>query len=191
MGPEAVDELISMQLNVGVLLVRPNGQVALPHNMCESNPDFPKAADALGDFVSRLKQVWTHGPSWPAQSTTDAIRSPRRRLLFLILRAGAVVIEGVHSSGYRLDAGAARILSLLAAEICVHPQPETQDRLVEPDVAPLVVRAGLKLPDIDDYFSDLSKLSHSSLRQYACIYGIAGAVLQATVACPQCVDTLF
>ena len=33
-GPEAVIELVSMQLNVGVLLVRPNGQVALPHSMC-------------------------------------------------------------------------------------------------------------------------------------------------------------
>ena len=38
-GEEAIDELVSMQLNVGVLLVRPNGQVALPHSMCAVEGD--------------------------------------------------------------------------------------------------------------------------------------------------------
>ena len=52
---EAIDELVSMQLNVGVLLVRPNGQVALPHSMCALDGDGA-AATALNEFVQRLKQ---------------------------------------------------------------------------------------------------------------------------------------
>merc|ERR1719502_2358269 len=50
-GPEAVDELVSMQLNVGVLLVRPNGYVALPHSMCSLADGADGAVTALDDFV--------------------------------------------------------------------------------------------------------------------------------------------
>ena len=42
-----------------------------------------------------------------------------------------------------------------------------QDRLEESDVAPLAAKANFKINPIDDHFSDLSKLSHSSLRHYA------------------------
>jgi len=112
-GTEAIDELVSMQLNVGVLLVRPNGQVALPHAMCAVDGDGAAAA-ALVDFVTRLKQ------------------EP------LLLKA------------YTAQA----IVSMF-------------DRLTDDDVKPLVKKAGLKIPEIDDHFDDLSKLSHSSLRQYA------------------------
>ena len=42
-----------------------------------------------------------------------------------------------------------------------------QDRLGEDDVAALVKEAGYAVKPIDEYFSDLSKLSHSSLRSYA------------------------
>ena len=109
----AVDELVSMQLNVGVLLVRPNGQVALPHSMCAVEGEG-EASAALADFVGRLK------------------REP------LLLKA------------YTAQA----IVSMV-------------DRLTDDDVAPLAKKAGLKVPDIDDHFDDLSKLSHSSLRHYA------------------------
>merc|ERR1719460_3457519 len=50
---DQVHELVSMQLNVGVLLVRPNGQVALPHSMCNVEEG---AAALLNEFVTRLKQ---------------------------------------------------------------------------------------------------------------------------------------
>merc|ERR1719460_876689 len=49
---DQVHELVSMQLNVGVLLVKPNGQVALPHAMCAEGDTH---VEALGDFVKRLK----------------------------------------------------------------------------------------------------------------------------------------
>ena len=113
-GDEAVDELVSMQLNVGVLLVRPNGQVALPHAMCAMASAGPSASTALDDFVARLKQ---------------------EPLLLKAYTAQAIV--------------------------------SMQDRLMDDDVKPLVDKAGMSVPDIDDQFSDLSKLSHSSLRQYA------------------------
>ena len=41
-----------MQLNVGVLLVKANGQVALPHSMVA---EAEEPAQALADFVGRLK----------------------------------------------------------------------------------------------------------------------------------------
>jgi hypothetical protein len=109
-GDDAIDELVSMQLNVGVLLVRPNGQVALPHAMCA----VEGAAAALTDFVARLKQ---------------------EPLLLKAYTAQAIV--------------------------------SMQDRLTDADVKPLVEKAGMQVPDIDTHFGDLSKLSHSSLRQYA------------------------
>lgn len=112
-GPEALDELVSMQLNVGVLLVRPNGQVALPHSMCAVEGE-DAAASALVDFVTRLKQ---------------------EPLLLKAYTAQAIV--------------------------------SMQDRLLDDDVKILAKRAGLSIPDIDEHFDDLSKLSHSSLRQYA------------------------
>lgn len=112
-GDEAVDELVSMQLNVGVLLVRPNGQVALPHSMCAVEGEG-MAAKALADFVSRLKQ---------------------EPLLLKAYTAQAIV--------------------------------SMQDRLTDDDVKLMVVKAGMKIPDLEEHFADLSKLSHSSLRQYA------------------------
>ena len=51
-----------MQLNVGVLLVKANGQVALPHSLCAPGGMGDAAADAvscldkLKDFVGRLKE---------------------------------------------------------------------------------------------------------------------------------------
>jgi len=42
-----------------------------------------------------------------------------------------------------------------------------EDRLTADDVAPLVKKAGMELPQIDEHFEDLSKLSHSTLRHYA------------------------
>ena len=60
--PPQVHELISMQLNVGVLLVKANGQVALPHSLCAPGGMGDAAADAvscldkLKDFVGRLKE---------------------------------------------------------------------------------------------------------------------------------------
>ena len=49
---DGVAELVSMQLNVGVLLVKANGQVALPHSMVA---EAEEPAQALADFVGRLK----------------------------------------------------------------------------------------------------------------------------------------
>ena len=74
-GEEAIDELVSMQLNVGVLLVRPNGQVALPHSMCAVEGDG-EASAALDDFVSRLKQE----PLLLKAYTAQAIVSMQDRL---------------------------------------------------------------------------------------------------------------
>jgi len=110
----AVDELVSMQLNVGVLLVRPNGQVALPHAMCSDPPEGETCVGMLTDFVSRLK------------------REP------LLLKA------------------------YTAQAIC-----SIQDRLEEDDIPQLAKAANLSVTPIDDYFDDVSKLSHSSLRSYA------------------------
>ena len=110
-GDEAVDELVSMQLNVGVLLVRPNGRVALPHSMVQHEA---KPSAALDEFVQRLKQ---------------------EPLLLKAYTAQAIV--------------------------------SMQDRLCDDDVKGLVAKSGMKVPDIDAHFEDLSKLSHSSLRQYA------------------------
>ena len=51
-GDEAVDELVSMQLNVGVLLVKANGQIAMPHSMCGEGEG---CAVQLMEFVERLR----------------------------------------------------------------------------------------------------------------------------------------
>jgi len=112
-GTEAIDELVSMQLNVGVLLVRPNGQVALPHSMCAVDGEGA-AKLALDDFVSRLKQ---------------------EPLLLKAYTAQAIV--------------------------------SMTERLDDDDVKPLVKKAGMKVPDVDEHFDDLSKLSHSTLREFA------------------------
>ena len=110
-----VDELVSMQLNVGVLLVRPNGQVALPHSMCYvEQADGAGAAAALEEFVQRLKQ---------------------EPLLLKAYTAQAIV--------------------------------SMEDRLTADDVKPLLEKSSMDVPNIDEHFQDLSKLSHSSLRQYA------------------------
>ena len=42
-----------------------------------------------------------------------------------------------------------------------------QDRFEEGEVAALAKKAGLEITPIDEHFSDLSKLGHSSLRHYA------------------------
>lgn len=112
-----------MQLNVGVLLVRPNGQVALPHAMCAVEGEG-MAYDALKDFVTRLKQ---------------------EPLLLKAYTAQAIV--------------------------------SMQDRLADDDLKPLVKKAGLTVPDIDEHFGDLSKLSHSSLRQCARSRPAASAIM--------------
>jgi len=112
-GEDCIDELVSMQLNVGVLLVRPNGQVALPHSMCAIDGEG-KAAAALSEFVERLKQ---------------------EPLLLKAYTAQAII--------------------------------SMQDRLEEKEVAKLVAKAEMVVPGIDEHFDDLSKLSHSSLRNYA------------------------
>ena len=100
-----------MQLNVGVLLVRPNGQVALPHWMVK---DTSEPAVALQEFVDRLKQ---------------------EPLLLKAYTAQAIV--------------------------------SMQDRLEDDEVVPLCKAAGYTLTPIDAHFSDVSKLSHGSLRDYA------------------------
>ena len=53
-GDDAVDELVSMQLNVGVLLVKADGTVAMPHSMCAEGGAEGCAAK-LQDFVERLR----------------------------------------------------------------------------------------------------------------------------------------
>jgi len=106
-----VSELVSMQLNVGVLLVKANGQVALPHSMVASAED-PK--EALTDFVRRLKE---------------------EPLLLKAYTAQAIV--------------------------------SMQDRLEDEEVATHAKRSGFRIQAVDDHFSDLSKLSHSSLRHFA------------------------
>jgi hypothetical protein len=114
-GPEAIDELVSLQLNVGVLLVRPSGQVALPHSMCAVDGDGPNGPAAqLSEFVARLKQ---------------------EPLLLKAYTAQAIV--------------------------------SMTDRLKDDDVAPRAKEKGLDVPLVDDFFSDISKLSHSSLRSFA------------------------
>ncbi|KAL3916802.1 MAG: hypothetical protein SGPRY_006664 [Prymnesium sp.] len=110
----AVDELASMQLNVGVLLVRPNGQVALPHAMCTEPYEGETCTSMLKDFVSRLK------------------KEP------LLLKA------------------------YTAQAIC-----SIQDRLLEEDIPELSKAANFTITPIDEYFDDVSRLSHSSLRTYA------------------------
>jgi|EP00900_Chrysochromulina_parva_P021257 hypothetical protein len=114
-GDEAVDELVSMQLNVGVLLVRPNGQVALPHAICAVEGEGEKGASAaLSEFITRLK--------------TEPLL---------------------------LKAYTAQAISTM------------EDRLSADDVKPLAAKAKMEVPQIDEHFEDLSKLSHGSLRQYA------------------------
>mmetsp|Transcript_21750 Transcript_21750/g.64472 ORF Transcript_21750/g.64472 Transcript_21750/m.64472 type:complete len:797 (+) Transcript_21750:79-2469(+) len=108
---DGVAELVSMQLNVGVLLVKANGQVALPHSMVA---EAEEPAQALADFVGRLK------------------------------------VEPLLLKAYTAQA----IVSM-------------QDRLEEEDVAAHAQRAGFTVTAVDDHFSDLSKLSHSTLRHYA------------------------
>ena len=108
---EGVDELVSMQLNVGVLLVRPNGQVALPHSMCATPPAGETSLAALKEFISRLK---------------------KEPLLLKAYTAQAIV--------------------------------SIQERFNEPDVTPVAEAAGFSAIGIEEYFSDLSKLGHSSLR---------------------------
>merc|ERR1719310_1694846 len=112
-GDESVDELVSMQLNVGVLLVKANGQVALPHAMC-ADDGGASPTDKLTDFVQRLRS---------------------EPLLIKAYTAQAIV--------------------------------SMQDRLEEEEVAKLAKAQGFKATPIDDFFDDLSKLSHSSLRSYA------------------------
>ena len=51
-GDDAVDELVSMQLNVGVLLVKADGTVAMPHSMCGEGEG---CAAQLQEFVERLR----------------------------------------------------------------------------------------------------------------------------------------
>jgi len=111
---DAVDELVSMQLNVGVLLVRPSGQVALPHSMCSEPPEGETCVGMLKDFVMRLK------------------REP------LLLKA------------------------YTAQAIC-----SIQDRLEEDGIPALAKAASFAVTPIDEYFADVSRLSHSSLRTYA------------------------
>ena len=79
-----VDELVSMQLNVGVLLVRPNGQVALPHAMCAVEGDGAAAA-ALNDFVTRLKQEPLLLKSYTAQAIVFMqVSEPSARTLVVV-----------------------------------------------------------------------------------------------------------
>jgi len=111
-GDDAVDELVSMQLNVGVLLVKASGQVALPHEMCAEGSGSP--SENLQDFVGRLQ------------------------------------VEPLLLKAYTAQA----IVSM-------------QDRLEEEDVSELATKANFSVVPIDEYFEDLSKLSHSSLRHYA------------------------
>ena len=108
---DAVSELVSMQLNVGVLLVRPSGQVALPHAMCAMGSDY---AEQLAQFVARLRT---------------------EPLLLKAYTAQAIVSMG--------------------------------DRLAEESVAKLAAGADFSVSSVDAHFKDVSKLSHSSLREYA------------------------
>ena len=52
-------------------------------------------------------------------------------------------------------------------ELCAGWLRELVMALQDDDVAPLVEKAGMEVPVIDEHFEDLSKLSHSSLRNYA------------------------
>ena len=75
---------MSLQLNVGVLLVRPNGQVALPHSMCTGGEGASGPAAQLAEFVARLKQE----PLLLKAYTAQAIVSMQARA-DLTSRAGA------------------------------------------------------------------------------------------------------
>jgi len=110
-GDDAVDELVSMQLNVGVLLVKADGTVAMPHSMCGEGEG---CAAQLQEFVERLRT---------------------EPLLIKAYTAQAIV--------------------------------SMQDRLEDEEVMPLCKAAGYTLVPIDTHFTDVSKLSHGSLRDYA------------------------
>ena len=96
---DGVAELVSMQLNVGVLLVKANGQVALPHSMVA---EAEEPAQALADFVGRLKVEprCCSRPSrvylGPSRAISGDLPPPGR----------AAAAQGVHRAGDRLDAGA-------------------------------------------------------------------------------------
>ena len=72
-GDDAVDELVSMQLNVGVLLVKADGTVAMPHSMCG---DGESCAAKLQEFVERLRSE----PLLIKAYTAQAIVSMQDRL---------------------------------------------------------------------------------------------------------------
>ena len=72
-GDDAVDELVSMQLNVGVLLVKADGTVAMPHSMCGEGEG---CAAQLQEFVERLRTE----PLLIKACTAQAIVSMQDRL---------------------------------------------------------------------------------------------------------------
>ena len=116
-----------MQLNVGVLLVRPNGQVALPHSMCAVEGDGEARARRPRRLcLARLKQE-----PLLLMCCEPPRDTPRRR-----------------------------------SSLCSRRDQSSQ---MDDDIKPLAKKAKLNVPEIDEHFDDLSKLSHSSLRQYAII----------------------
>ena len=146
-----------MQLNVGVLLVKANGQVALPHSLCAPGGMGDAAADAvscldkLKDFVGRLKEEPLLLKAYTAQAR--ALPSHLHCHPFTPVAPCRPFTPAAHTP---------------------HPPRSTaqaivamQDRFEEGEVADLAKKAGLEITPIDEHFSDLSKLGHSSLRHYA------------------------
>ena len=165
-----------MQLNVGVLLVKANGQVALPHSLCAPGGMGDAAADAvscldkLKDFVGRLKEE----PLLLKAYTAQARDLPSHlHLPSIHTRSSLPPIHtstAIHSHPQRTHP----IPLWTRRPFTPHPPLDAaqaivamQDRFEEGEVAALAKKAGLEITPIDEHFSDLSKLGHSSLRHYA------------------------
>ena len=157
-----------MQLNVGVLLVKANGQVALPHSLCAPGGMGDAAADAvscldkLKDFVGRLKEEPLLLKAYTAQAR--ALPSHLHCHPFTPVAPCRPFTPAAHTPHPHLDAAPIHTLSPRSTAQAIVAM---QDRFEEGEVADLAKKAGLEITPIDEHFSDLSKLGHSSLRHYA------------------------
>lgn len=61
---ECIQELVSMQLNVGVLLVGPDGRIAMPHHLCNNAKD-------IKDLAGRLRTEPLLLKAYTAQAVVD------------------------------------------------------------------------------------------------------------------------
>jgi hypothetical protein len=63
-APPSVEEIVSMQLNVGSLLVRPNGRIAAPHQLCST-------AAELRELVRRIRTEPLLLKAYTSQAVVD------------------------------------------------------------------------------------------------------------------------